>query len=309
MPSCFFVVARVWFVHFYPNLAANSSSAIQQTPPPQQQQPRRVLSNLANTSLNGEDACRVPNSTVNSLASTVGSATASIHNGSGAGPAVVPTTTTSTTNKNGLILGKLYSPTDNAATTNVSQQQQNEAHIQSKIQKIKEQVNNSVANSTDYARTEMEQVQRPLSVQSIQRQISGTQSSNNASAVLASHPKAEAALSGIVSRAKEGLQQQTTQQSQPKTNSSVAATKPDQNLGKGDSFDLNIDTALIASKILTRPLVIKDLDFTDLTQQDDVDVSVARAVAPPPPPPMMAMTLGQVGKAFLYLLRIFRVKL
>ena len=59
--------------------ANSNSTTIQQ----QQQQTRRVLSNLANTNNlnnNNEDACRVPNSTVNSLASTVGSATASIHN-------------------------------------------------------------------------------------------------------------------------------------------------------------------------------------------------------------------------------------
>ena len=68
---------------------ANSNiNTIQQQ---QQQLPRRVLSNLANTNLNNnEDACRVPNSTVNSLSSTVGSATASVHNNNSSPSAVVP---------------------------------------------------------------------------------------------------------------------------------------------------------------------------------------------------------------------------
>ena len=77
---------------------ANNNPAQQQQ---QQVQPRRVLSNLANNTNLNDDACRVPNSTVNSLASTVGSATASIHNNnnntnnSNSGSATVPINNTS----------------------------------------------------------------------------------------------------------------------------------------------------------------------------------------------------------------------
>ena len=189
-------------------------------------------------------------------------------------------------------------PTPTTTTTS-QQQQQNEAHLQSKIQKIKEQVNNSVANNADYARTELEQVQRPLSVQSIQRQISSTPatSANSGSSSSAQKDGAESTpqnkkldghLSGIVNRAKEGLQQ--TQQPKAAAVTTTTTTTPaskQEAINKLDSFDMTIDTAQIANKILSRPLVIKDLDFTDLTQQDDVDVTAARSMAPPPPPPPM----------------------
>jgi hypothetical protein len=176
-----------------------------------------------------------------------------------------------------------------------------------------------VANS-EYARTEMEQVQRPLSIQSIQRQISSSTNaiaSSGASQTGSIQKDTEAAgttttttmtttaavnankkldsLSGIVSRAKEGLQQTQIVQQKPLAASSSVA-KPDQNaLNKMDSLDLTIDTAQIANKILTRPLVIKDLDFTDLTQQDDVDVTITRSLAPPPPPPPMMVMIGGGG--------------
>ena len=207
------------------------------------------------------------------------------------------------------ILGKLYSsndstpPTQTTSTnqTAASVHQQNEAHTQSKIQKIKEQVNNSVANG-EYARTEMEQVQRPLNIQSIQRQISSavtgganqtnsSQKENESTTTISvgANKKLDS-LSGIVSRAKEGLQQTQITQQKPLA---ASIAKPDQAaLNKMDSLDLSIDTAQIANKILTRPLVIKDLDFTDLTQQDDVDITVNRSLAPPPPPPPMMMMGG-----------------
>ena len=148
----------------------------------------------------------------------------------------------------------------------------------------------------------MEQVQRPLNIQSIQRQISSSVATSGANQTTSSQKENETtttsvgankkldSLSGIVSRAKEGLQQ--TQQIQPKP-LAAPITKPDQtSLNKMDSLDLNIDTAQIANKILTRPLVIKDLDFTDLTQQDDTDITVNRSLVPPPPPPPMMMMGG-----------------
>lgn len=243
-------------------------------------QPRRVLSNLGNNNNLNDDACRVPNSTVNSLASTVGSATASISTSS---PATVPTTQnappSSLSNKNSLILGKLYSTPSNEQSANT-----HESNLQSKIQKIKEQVNSSV---NDYARTEMEQVQRPLSVQSLSRQMSS--SNSNTTPTIPEEKKAHTSFqsSGIVNRAKEGLQQQ---QQQPKTPSSTVSSTQQTPLNKIDSFDLNIDTAQIANKIMNRPLLIKDLDFTDLTSLDDVEVNrVVGSIPPPPPPPPMMM--------------------
>jgi hypothetical protein len=54
---------------------------------------------------------------------------------------------------------------------------------------------------------------------------------------------------------------------------------------KIDTFDLSIDTAQIFNRILNRPLQIKDLDFTDLTASDDMEVNRI-STAPPPPPPI-----------------------
>ncbi len=66
---------------------------------------------------------------------------------------------------------------------------------------------------------------------------------------------------------------------------STPANANQQPTNKIDAFDLSIDTAQIANRILTRPLQIKDLDFTDLTTMDDLEVTRV-STAPPPPPPM-----------------------
>jgi len=264
--------------------------------------------NSNNNDKNENDACRVPDVTVNSLASTVGSACASlVRNVSPSLPqspvtaAVVPSSTSNNNNnhsnqtptknnltiKNDLILGKLYSSnshndattpttpiiaTPATTTTTTTTSSSHEANLQSKIQKIREQVTNSV-NSTDYTRTDVEQIQRPIGVSSLSRQISSTPSSS-----AQSNQVQNEALSGIVNRAKEGLQQQ--QQTQQKAANSNALVQ-----NKADSFDLNIDPTQLANKVLNRPLVIKDLDFTDLTDKDDLDVIQTGAMAPPPPPP------------------------
>jgi hypothetical protein len=269
---------------------------------------RRVLSSLnnstpSNNNNNNNEACRVPplttnpasnSTTVNSLASTVGSVTASMigHNSSrdatvppsaaaGDKPAVVtnrssfaengeqqlPTTPmNNSTNKNSLILGKLYAVPSSAATAPTDND-----HLQSKIQKIKEQVNNSV-NNAEFARTEIE-MPRPMTVQSMTRQLStstapGSQQPTASNQSLLGKAGADEkkidVQSGIVNRAKEGLQQQQQQQVQQKANA-VAAGGPQANAAnKLDSLDFNMDPSQIASRVLNRPLTIKDLDFTAL---------------------------------------------
>jgi hypothetical protein len=221
--------------------------------------------------------------------------------------AVVPSSITSTLNnnnnhsnqnptknnltvKNDLILGKLYTSSNHTdatatapalATTTITPNTtslSHEANLQSKIQKIREQVANS-ANSTEYARTDVEQIQRPIGVSSLSRQIS-----SNPSSTAQSNQVQNETLSGIVNRAKEGLQQQQQQQAQQKAANNNALVQ-----SKADSFDLNIDPTQIANKVLNRPLVIKDLDFTDLTDKDDVDVNQVIGIPPPPPPPPFNM--------------------
>ncbi len=70
---------------------------------------------------------------------------------------------------------------------------------------------------------------------------------------------------------------------------------------KIDSIDLNIDSPFKISNIKNKPLLIKDLDFRDLTMVDDVDpTKIVSAIpppaqamggsgpgGPPPPPPPM----------------------
>lgn len=94
--------------------------------------------------------------------------------------------------------------------------------------------------------------------------------------------------SGIVNRAKEGLQSSSSAQKPPAGASPQQQQQQQQHqLSKIDSFDLSIDSAQIASKVLKKPLVIKDLDFTDLTELDDTDFAAPRFGfgGPPPPPP------------------------
>jgi hypothetical protein len=95
----------------------------------------------------------------------------------------------------------------------------------------------------------------------------------------------------VVNRAKEGLQQQQSTVTKTSTTTATATTATNATTAnatsKLDTFDMSIDTATIASRILNRPLQIKDLDFTDLTSNDDIDVSRVNAMIPPPPPPLM----------------------
>jgi hypothetical protein len=175
------------------------------------------------------------------------------------------------TNKNSFILGKLYQDGNEASPSATA------TNLQSKIQKIKDQANNQ-----EFTRTEVEQL--PRSNLNLHRQ----QSDNATSADTTTGAKKLDTFSGIVNRAKEGLQQQQLQQKPPTglASNAAASAQPAASLNKIDSFDLNIDTAQIANKLLTRALMIKDLDFSDLTQQDDTDATRAPMGVPPPPPPM-----------------------
>lgn len=121
----------------------------------------------------------------------------------------------------------------------------------------------------------------------------------------AASKKLDSNFSGIVNRAKEGLQSSSVTAQKPPSGptSSQSSSQQQQQaqLSKIDSFDLNIDTAQLASKVLTKPLKIKDLDFSDLTQVDDSDLNGPRmmgmmgaAGGPPPPPPPPGMP-GMMG--------------
>ena len=85
-----------------------------------------------------------------------------------------------------------------------------------------------------------------------------------------------------MNRAKEGLQQQQQQKS---TITSTPTTQQQLSFIKIDSIDLNIDSPFKVSNIRNKPLLIKDLDFRDLTQADDVDPTKIVISIPPPPPP------------------------
>ena len=177
----------------------------------------------------------------------------------------------------------MYStPHADAATVPVQETLPPKNLLKEKIEKIKEQV----SNSDNYARTEIEQVHRPCGVQTISRQITSNTASSSSELV----KKDVDVERGIVSRAKEGLT--TATQQTPKSAPATPAATSTQSQAAGnkiDTFDMSIDTAQIANKILNRPLLIKDLDFTDLTIHDDIEVTRV-STAPPPPPPMMGFS-------------------
>jgi hypothetical protein len=149
---------------------------------------------LAQKHLQQDEACKVPDSTVNSL---VGSACDSM------GPTdssqnnkandETDLATVPSNSKSNLILGKLYSTGGDTAGESSGQPKKN--LIQENIERIKEHVN----NSDNYARTEIEQVHRPCGVHTIGRQI--TSSVNKEAEIVKKDLNVER---GLVSRAKEG---------------------------------------------------------------------------------------------------------
>jgi hypothetical protein len=193
-------------------------------------------------------------------------------------------------NKN-LILGKLYATTpSNAQNDDVSHGSSADATsspstnlLQQRIQKIREQ-----AKNTEYQRTEVEQINRPYGVQTLTRQISNTPS--DLLVQVADAKRIDAPLSGIVNRAKEGLQQQQ-QHKQP----SSAQNQTTQSTNKIDPIDFTIENLLKTTSIINKPLFIKDLDFRDLTDMDDIDVTrvvLMNTGGGPPPPPNFTMMNG-----------------
>ncbi|XP_069113338.1 uncharacterized protein [Argopecten irradians] len=97
-------------------------------------------------------------------------------------------------------------------------------------------------------------------------------------------------LSGLISKAKGELSRQTVVKEPPKP-SQTPTSPPEVKLTESD---LQWDKMC---KRLRRPLKIKDLDFTDLNEEDDCDVfapaapSFSMGGGPPPPPPMPGMGL------------------
>lgn len=227
-----------------------------------------MLSALTNNNLQ-DNACQVPVSSHDSLNNSFATVPSS--------PQANNLNTNN--NKNNLILGKLYS--SSSSTSDIAASDATPptgSSLQQKIAKIKEQANK------DFTRTEVEQ--RVVNVQSITRQITTTETKQKDED---DSNKTKTSLSGVVNRAKEGLQQQqqstTTKAAVIPANAATQAAAAAAAANKLDTFDLTINTAEIANKILNRPLLIKDLDFTDLTQQDD-SIDVIRYNAMPPPPPM-----------------------
>ena len=171
-------------------------------------------------------------------------------------------------NAKNLILGKLYSPNTNADTADAS------ISSAKTIQQAKQNLTNQM-NNTDFSRTEVEQPRpRGFNVRPnnnlIDTQTNEIKKIDNNN------------LSGIVNRAKEGLQQQQQQ----KTPVASTPTTQQPTFVKIDSIDLNIDSPFKISNIKNKPLLIKDLDFRDLTFADDVDPTKFVVSMPPPPPPM-----------------------
>ncbi|XP_021375853.1 uncharacterized protein LOC110464783 isoform X2 [Mizuhopecten yessoensis] len=98
-------------------------------------------------------------------------------------------------------------------------------------------------------------------------------------------------LSGLISKAKGELSRQTVAKEPPKP-TQTPTSSPEVKLTESD---LQWDKMC---KRLKRPLKIKDLDFTDLNDEDDCDVFGSTAPigmgmggCPPPPPPMPGMGL------------------
>jgi hypothetical protein len=270
---------------------------------------RLVPSNISNSKLISKD---IINDTINNKASSPISITSSasnfasppstssntisiinsssINNRCGSSPSACVPQSKNISNSNGfnkssLILGKLYGTTTPTSPDSLKSSTATDKGLQSKIQKIHEQVN----NNNDYTRTEIEQIQRPQSIQSITRQIS---SGSQATAALVEETRKSTAqnLSGVVNRAKQGLQETQTQPKQLNAASS-SATAANKNDSKNNDLLEQIDTEQIANRILNRPLLIKDLDFSDLTSTDDIDATVV-VMPVPQPPPMMGMGMG-----------------
>ncbi|CAF0801014.1 unnamed protein product, partial [Brachionus calyciflorus] len=188
-------------------LTANNTSSTNQPPKPTTiQSNRNILSN------NISDACKTgPNTNQSTVNSLVGSATASLN----------PTTAQTPKNKNNLILGKLYS-TQNDDTPPTPK---------------------TPSQTNDFKRTEVDQVQRHMTVQSMSKQL-GTSTNKNSILTPPPTPGQSDSFTGIVNRAKEGLQQQHIQKLVPNQTNQPAKTE--------SNFDFNIDTALIANKVLNR---------------------------------------------------------
>jgi len=296
-----------------PTKIASNSSNIANNNHPVIPPSRRALTNLNNNSMH--DACRVPVSACDLLNSS-SSSNSNNNNLLNSSFATVPSSTNnsslnnsintnsinnSNNNKNNLILGKLYSTSSSTSDIAASDATPpTGSSLKQKIARITAEANK------DFVRTEVEQ--RVVNVQSIQRQITTSVAESAAKQKeeeADSSKTTKTSLSGVVNRAKEGLQSSAT------TATKTAATPANQsatasaaaaaaNASKLDTFDMSIDTAIIANRILTRPLLIKDLDFTDLTAQDDVDISRFNAI-PPPPPPLNGFTVpgGKENQKFL----------
>ena len=88
-------------------------------------------------------------------------------------------------------------------------------------------------------------------------------------------------LSGLISKAKEGLSQSGRSYQRP-------VSPPKEPEPQKSESDLHWEQI---EKFMCRPLRINDMDFTDLTDADDIDYLAAqmRAHGVPPPPPTMGM--------------------
>lgn len=115
--------------------------------------------------------------------------------------------------------------------------------------------------------------------------------------------------SGIISRAKEGLAGKSKPESKPNSPLSPSSSFIIQEMKKPES-DIQWEQLVKAVK---RPLVINDLDFTDLKSEEDVDLletlesslgseinggppppPLPPGLGPPPPPPPLPMGAGPV---------------
>ncbi|XP_074646852.1 FH1/FH2 domain-containing protein 3-like [Tubulanus polymorphus] len=161
--------------------------------------------------------------------------------------------------------------------TNRRESMQNVESIQSRLDSMK-QLGQTEVQKTDIDLENLGAVQSVQALLKSSSQDTDRQTDN-------STPQGDA--SGLIQRAKEGLM---SSGQKPLQQSRRESLRPKVEEAKKNESEMQWEAL---EKRLNRPLKIKDLDFTDLGDTDDVDCLVPKPVIvsdtgiPPPPPPLM----------------------
>lgn len=127
------------------------------------------------------------------------------------------------------------------------------------------------------------QLRKEGSVRDMQEKFLNKQENNLKSPTIESRPIINSS-SGIISRAKEGLAASSRSEQKPLLSSNSVSSVPE--LKKPEN-DLQWEQLI---KTINRPLIINDLDFTDLKDDDDENFLnppiICNGGPPPPPPPL-----------------------